>query len=228
MMMFTEFPGARERQLQRKYNNATLFGISQSDISAEDIVLARQLDSEEVESFMESFRGVVERAVSLKPNEQSEVILNLKEDLDKHYEQCSSLQGDMSKIKHALQTLINAIMTSVRAAAGNDITAQQKLDEEDQARSEHYRLQEIAFIADIMREDNSIPSEDLGITLLTEPMNVVAEALQLFTTEQIATIVSQIHERFSALDDETVKSYQQKLDAISNRLTRLADPSKAN
>lgn len=227
-MLFIEFPGAYERQLQRKYNHAALFAINKDDITAELIQLARQQDSEDVEKFMKSFHQVVERAVSLKPNEKSDVILKLKEELDQHYEQCCNLQGDMSKIKQALKTLISAIMSAVRTGAGNDITAQAKLDEEDQARAEHFRLQEYPFLSDMMRHDQAIPAEELGLTLLTEPMNVVTEALDLFQPQHLAGIVSDIHEKFSRLDDETIKPYQDKLEAISNKLTEAADKSQNN
>lgn len=227
-MLFIEFPGARERQLQRKYNHPDLFSIKADDITTETVLMARQEDAAEVESFMESFRHVVERAVSLKPNEQSDVILALKEDLDKHYEHCCSLAGDMSKIKQALVTLIQAIMSAVRSGAGNDVTALAKLDEEDIARQEHYRLQEFAFIADLTREEASIPGEEFSVTLITEPMNVVAEALILFSPEQLGAIIADIHEKFSTLDDKTISPYQEKLEAISHRLTELANEQSEN
>jgi len=227
-MQFIEFPGAHERQIQRKYNHAPLFSLDQNTITADDVLVARQQDSEEVEKFMISFRQVVEKAVSLKPNEQSDVILKLKEELDQHYEQCCSLQGDMSQIKQALKTLLAAIMSAVRTGAGNDVTAQSKLDDEDKARTEHYRIQEIPFLADLTRQTNSIPAEELGLTLLTEPMNVVAEALDLFQPQQLASLVSDIHNSFSSLDDETIKPFQEKLEAISNKLTLSADPNSKN
>lgn len=227
-MQFLEFTGAVERQLQRKFNHSALFAINQTDINSNLIILARQQDSEEVEKFMDSFRTVVERAVSLKPNEQSDVILKLKEDLDKHYQHCCSLQGDMSKIKQALQTLLQAIMSAVRNGAGNDSNAQAKLDEEDSARAEHFRLQEFAFIADMMREQRSIPAEELALSLLTEPMNIVSEALDLFQPQELGALISDIHDKFSALDDETIQPYQDRLQALSEKLMQTADNSNQN
>ncbi|MDH5517687.1 MAG: hypothetical protein OEY36_07695 [Gammaproteobacteria bacterium] len=227
-MNFIDFPGAFERQLQRKFKHSALFAIDQSTINADSIILARQQDSEEVEQFMNSFRNVVERAVALKPNEQSDVILKLKEDLDQHYQHCCSLQGDMSKIKQALQTLLQAIMSAVRNGAGNDLTAQTKLDEEETARAEHFRLQEFAFIADMMRESPSITADELALSLLTEPMNVVSETLELFQAQELGGLISQIHDRFSTLNDDTIKPYQDKLQAISEKLTQTADSSKQN
>lgn len=227
-MQFIEFPGAHERQLQRKYNHAALFSLNDNAITTDAIMIARQQDSDEVEQFMNSFRQVVEKAVSLKPNEQSDVILKLKEELDQHYEQCCSLQGDMTKIKQALKTLLAAIMSAVRSGAGNDITAQTKLDEEDKARAEHYRLQEIPFLADLMRNEPSIPASELGLTLLTEPMNILTEALDLFTAQQIATLITDIHEKFSTLSDNTIKPYKDKLEAISNKLITSNDNPTIN
>ena len=227
-MKFTEFPGAYERQLKRKYNHPTLFNISQQTINADLIVAARKRDSDELEDFMESFRKVVERAVSLKPNEQSDTILKLKEELDQHYEHCCSLQGDMDKIKTALKTLINAIMSAVRSGAGNDIVAQQKLDEEDTAREEHFRLQEIAFISDMMREEKSIPEDEFALSLLTEPMNVVTETIELFQPQELAGLVTDIHDKFSGLSDDAIQAYHDKVEAISKKLAQLADESSRN
>ena len=227
-MSFIEFPGAFERQLQRKHQHSSLFNISADDISSDMILMARQKDAEEVEKFMNSFRLVVEKAVSLKPNEQSDVILKLKEELDQHYQHCCSLQGDMTQIKKALQTLLQAIMNAVRSGAGNDTTAQTKLDEEDTARAEHFRLQELSFVADMMRDEKSIPASELALTLITEPMNVVTETLELFQDQEIATLISELHDKFSSLDDETIKPYQDKVEAISNKLTQSADDSIEN
>lgn len=222
-MKFIEFPGAYERQLQRKDSQPSLFGITENPITSDMILMARQQDTEEVEKFMTSFRSVVERAVSLKPNEQSDVILELKEELDQHFQNCCSLQGDMQPIKKALKTLIQAIMNAVRSGAGNDITAQAKLDEEDTAREEHFRLQELAFITDMMRDEKSIPENELALTLITEPMNVLTEALELFQPQDIATLISDLHEKFSNLDDETIKPYQDKVKALDSKLTQTDD-----
>ncbi|MDH5423765.1 MAG: hypothetical protein OEY29_02075 [Gammaproteobacteria bacterium] len=227
-MLFIEFPGAFERQLQRKYNHASLFALSKEDIKSEQVLMERQKDSEELEQFMNSFRSVVERAVGLKPNEQSDVILKLKEELDQHYQHCCSLQGDMTQIKTALKTLIQAIMNAVRSGAGNDLAAQAKLDEEDSARAEHFRLQEFAFISDIMRDNKSIPPAELALTLITEPMNIVTEVLELFQAREIGTLISDLHDQFTSLDDETIKPYQDKITAISNKLTLAADDSLTN
>lgn len=227
-MLFIEFPGAHERQLQRKHNNPSLFSIKQSDITSEMVLMARQDDATEAETFMNSFRAVVERAVGLKPNEQSDVILKLKEDLDQHYQQCCSIQGDMTAIKKALNTLIQVVMGAVRNGAGNDSAAISKLDEEDLARTEHFRLQEMPLISDIMREKQSIPDHELALTLLTEPMNVTTEALDLFDPKQIASLVTEIHDKFSKLDDATIKPYQDKLEAISEKLIESVDESNIN
>lgn len=227
-MKFIEFPGAHERQLQRKDSQPSLFGLTENQITSDMILMARQQDSEEVEKFMTSFRSVVERAVSLKPNEQSDVILELKEELDQHYQNCCSLQGDMQPIKKALQTLIQAIMNAVRSGAGNDVTAQAKLDEEDTAREEHFRLQEFAFITDMMRDEKSIPDNEFSLTLITEPMNVLTEALELFQPQDIATLITELHEKLSNLDDETIKPYQDKMEAMASKLTQAADDSVSN
>lgn len=179
--LFSERPGHRERHLQRQYNNP-LF--RQNAISLADIEQARQADVAEAENFLNHFRDLVRQAVAVKPNADADVILKLKEQLDKAYEQTAGLSGDQGEIQGMLKRLLKAIMQAMWKAIGNDTVALQKLEMEEQARSQHFALLETPLIADLLRPDSAIGDDELVPTLLSESAPAFASAMQLFTPAQ--------------------------------------------
>ena len=127
--LFSEHPGSRERQLKRKFNNP-LFGSQTVDLL--DIQEARQQDAQEVAVFMNEFRDLVQQAVALESNAEAELILTLKEQLDKSYEQCAGLAGDQAEIKQMKQRL-QAWMTQTHHPA-----TELMKDPHNQARIDEY------------------------------------------------------------------------------------------
>ena len=140
-LKFSQNPGSRERHLIRRHENP-LFGEPPPQTTPEELEAARREDAREATQFHEDFAVLIQEAVTLKPKEDSEVILRLKERLDQAYEQASRLGGDQSRIKDAIRKLVAAIMRAVRRGAGDDPRAIQELEQEDAARSLHYRLLE--------------------------------------------------------------------------------------
>ena len=184
---FSPLPGARERRLQRLWDNP-LFAEEKRHISQQDVERARQQDLEERERFLEGFQALLQEAVTLAPNEESDVILSLKERLDQAYERCSSLPGDLAEIRQALRRLVAVIMDSVRAHAADDPQALAKLRDEDIARAAHYELQGFPLVADLLRQDTVIQEDELVPTLLSESRESLAAALQLFDADQVALL----------------------------------------
>ena len=146
-LQFAKQPGPRERRLQRKANNQ-LFPETVRNISQQDIDQARQQDDMELINFMNDFQSLVQEAIDLKPETNSEIILDLKERLDKSYAHCCALPGDQSQIKQAVRKLIEAVMGAVRGGASTDPKALQELEEEQQAREIHFAHPGIAFLPD--------------------------------------------------------------------------------
>ena len=124
-LQFSPAPGPRERQLRRKYQNP-LFGPLGNHITQEDVNAARQEDQTALQEFLQDFQALIQEAVDLKPNTESEIILDLKERLDQCYTRCCAMPGKHEEIKVAINKLIQVIMQAVRQGAVNDPVALDK------------------------------------------------------------------------------------------------------
>lgn len=195
--MFIELPGHRERHLKRKHNNP-LFG--DCTINNEQVLQARQADAAEAEAFLIYFRDLVKQAVEFKPNAEADIILKIKEQLDKSYEQCAGLPGDTTEIKTMLKRLLHAIMQAMWKGIGNDPVAQQKLEMEEQARMQHFAMLEQPLIADLLRPDSLIVERELVPTLLSETPEAVAQAMQLFSPAQQMALYQQASDLLKSAD----------------------------
>jgi hypothetical protein len=194
---FSKLPGHRERYLQRKYNNP-LF--KTNTISLADIEKARAGDAMESETFLNHFRDLVKRAVDFKPNADADTILLLKEQLDKTYEQCAGLPGDLSEIKTMLKRLLHAIMQAMWKGIGDDPRAMEKLEIEEQARVQHFLMLEDPLIADLLRPDSLIEEHELVPTLLSESAQAMQKAMQLFSPTQQIALYQQATELLKSTD----------------------------
>jgi len=203
MITFIEHPGVRERHLQRRHNNP-LFPPYRRLITAGELHTARADDHAELEAFHQQFQSLLERAIALKPNEQSEVILALKAELDKAYAIACGLPGDLSQIKIGLQKLISVMMNAVWQGAGNDPTAHQELTHEEEARAVHFSHLRYPLVAALVRPDSPITGEDLVPSLLDAEPNELQAALWLFSPEQLADIVSDAGKLVATLSDSSV------------------------
>ena len=227
-LQFIDTLGARERQLKRKQQHPELFGLSPDDIKQPLVDQARRQDAEETQQFLHNFRIVVDKAVNLKPNEDSDVVLKLKEELDQQYQLCCSLQGDLAEIKQALLKLIQVIMNAIMAGAGNDMEAIRKLQEENIAREEHFRLQEIPLIADLMRDEPSIQPDELAATLLTAEPEALQSTMALFEAEQLSLLISNMKQILTKLDNNGLDQYQNNVVIAEQHLNNMATTQHTN
>lgn len=184
----------------RKHNNP-LFPESEREVTDQSLLEAQRLDHEELSDFITGFRTLVHKAVKLQPNEKSEVILQMKEDLDKAYEQAAGLADDQSETKEAIKKLSALIMNAVRTGAGTDQTALQELDQEEQARSSHFELLEHPLVADLLNPDSPVAEADLMPTLLSAPEEELTAALALFDNDQLVLLCQQGEALFELTDD---------------------------
>ncbi len=182
-LKFSARPGRRERQLQRRHGNP-LFGRPAPRCSREALDRARRLDLEEAQDFERRFLDLVQTAIALKPNEDSSVILELKERLDQSYEEACRLGGEQSRFKDALHQLVAVVMAAVRKSAGDDHRAQQELDQEEAARRTHFSLLEHPLVADLLDPQSVVAAEELVPTLLAEPPAAVPAAEYLYDAAQ--------------------------------------------
>ncbi|WJW74374.1 hypothetical protein QVG61_07565 [Thiohalobacter sp. IOR34] len=197
-MKFNDKPGAHERHLRRRMGNP-LFPESRREITEAEWTTAVRRDRQEQAAFMESFRDIVQRAIDLDAQAESEQILALKEDLDRCYEECAGLGGDQGKVKEGIRTLIGTIMRAVRVGAENDPLARQKLDEEDMARELHFRLLEQPLVADLLRPEPVIEENELVASLLSAGSEELGAVLELFSPEQLAVIHQEARQLITTL-----------------------------
>lgn len=222
-LQFSQQPGPRERHLQRKANNP-LFPENMRNVQQQDIDAARQQDDMELITFMNGFQSLVQEAIDLKPETDSETILDLKERLDKSYAQCCALPGDQSQIKEAVKKLIDAVMAAVRSGATMDPKAMQELEEEQQAREIHFALHDQQLVADLMLEDSPIMEDELIPSLLSETTEGLVATLNLFEEEALSAIYQQAksHLQSIASSEETLPAAWENLRTMETFLTQLA------
>ncbi|MCU7861073.1 MAG: hypothetical protein KZQ86_14860, partial [Candidatus Thiodiazotropha sp. (ex Lucinoma kastoroae)] len=165
-LMFSELPGRHERHLVRKHNNL-LYSESERTLTQDRLTEAQRLDHEELVAYISQLRKLVGEAVALGPHEQSDVILGLKERLDKAYEHACRLADDQTPNKHAIIKLVEVIMQAVWKGAGNDSLALHELEQEETARKTHFELLECPLVADLLDPESLITKEALFLVLLS-------------------------------------------------------------
>ena len=198
---FPEHTGIREQHLLRKKDNP-LFDESERNISNEVLARARMEDGVEMDAFMSDFQALVQRSIALEPNTQSETILEIKEQLDRSYQQCCALPGDQTAIKTAIRKLVEIIMRAVEAGIGNDAYARQQLEEEVMARELHFRLQELPLVAALTAAESPVAENELIPSLLSEPADTLTSTLQLFDEAQMAAIFNEANTFMEHKDPE--------------------------
>ena len=108
----SENPGAHERHLIRRSNNV-LFGARQTEVDSDSLQQNQKKDHDILQQFMSDFRDLMTKAIELKPNEDSEVILEVKDGLDKLYAASVSVADDQVKVQESIKKLLAVIMQSV-------------------------------------------------------------------------------------------------------------------
>jgi hypothetical protein len=219
-LLFSQRPGRRERHLLRKRNNP-LFSDQEQRISSSDLQQAQRLDHEELVEFIGGFRTLIHETVNLQPNEDSGVILEIKQRLDRAYEQASGLADDQTETQDAIRKLLLVIMSTVAAGAGDDPHAKQELEQEKRARDAHFELLQHPIVADLLNPDSPIAQHELVPTLLSESADGLRAALELFDNVQLAILCEEAKSllRRAEQDGKTVESQKQRLLEMETRLT---------
>lgn len=207
-LQFDPRPGPQERQLKRRYRNP-LFGARQHP-SKDDLTQARVEDHTDAQVFVKDLKALFDEAAKMAAHVESDVVLALKERCDKLYEQGSGLGMELDKELAALQHLTQVIMKVVWQGAGNDAQARSELEQEEQARVEHYRLLAFPLIADLLNPESPIAEEDLVPVLLSENVQEVTEALRLFDPVQRQALADQARQWLQTLELDA-SPYEQRI-----------------
>ena len=198
----SEHPGSHERHLLRKASNP-LFPFAPT-LDDDNLIDAQRLDHEALQTFNRDFHELLEETTSLAGNVESDVILQLKDRMDRAYESASSLGHDVSKTKDAIRKLLSFIMASVRRGAGTDMQAHQELDQEESAREAHFALLDAALVADLLNPNSPIHPDELVPTLLSADKDELQVALQMFDEVQLLAILNQGAALLEQLQNEGV------------------------
>lgn len=195
--VFSPQPGARERQLQRKLNNPLFAPLV---ITQQDVDLAQRQDHVAMQAFMQQFRELVQRAVGLDKNVESDVVLMLKAQLEQQYAQCGGLPGHPLAIQEALRKLIAAISSTLRSSSANDPHALEKLDLDEQHTRLHLQLCDQMVVSDLLNPDQTITAIELIPTLLNETEEGLQAALALFPPERIGLMLEEGRELLKKIE----------------------------
>ncbi|MCB1858408.1 MAG: hypothetical protein KDI63_09055 [Gammaproteobacteria bacterium] len=183
-------PGRQERHLLRKRHNP-LFPESEREPSSAALTEAQRLDHEELSDFIGSFRGLVLETTNLQSNEDSAVILGIKERLEQGYEQASGLADNQSDTLDAITRLLDIIHRAIRRGAAGDDSALARLEQENQARQLHFQLLEYPLVADLLAPTSPIKPDELAATLLSAETAEYQAALSLFDNNQWVLLYQQ-------------------------------------
>lgn len=196
-------------------------------VNADTVAEAAKKDRHDVDEFMAKLRELVQQAVDLPSEVDTETIVALKERLEKAYSRCVSLAGDQRPVLQALKNLIAQMVAALRNAAGNDPIARQNLDEEEIARRHFFALHEHVIVADLMRSDSAILPQELAATLLSEDPAALDAALELFTTDQLVSLSKQAHTLIEDMADteQIHTTARRNLELIKRALLAPADES---
>ena len=216
---FSQLPGRHERHYRRRLGNPLFPGGPRTADEAELLEMQR-LDHEELLAFLGELRATVQRAVDLPPNEGSEAVLAIKEQLDRLYETSAGLAEDHAGNQAAIRELLEVIMLSVERGAGGDPQALAELAQERAARQAHFELLASPLVADLLHPQSCIPAADLAPSLLTADEADLAAALQLFDLEQLSQLYADARDRLATVADPP-PSAAARLDQIAARLVQL-------
>jgi len=204
---FSERPGRHERHFKRKIDNP-LFPRPLNEYSDDDLLEVQRLDHEEIVSFLGRLKKLVQQAVSLQANEESQVVLDLKAELEKLYETACRLGDQQENNKAALRDLLKVIMATVRSHAGGDAKAEMELQQEELARQQHFAMLEHDLVVDLLDTESLILEDELVAVMLSEGEQQVTAALAMLDEEQrllLAADAVKITEKNNLADDERVK-----------------------
>ncbi len=219
-LIFSQLPGRHERHLQRKKDNK-LFPELQRVISSAQLLEAQRQDHEELVEFITGFRSLVQRVIHLQPNEETDVIIKIKEQLDIAYEQVSGLADDQTEAKNAIKKLTQVIMNTIRSNTVGDHLAQKELQQEQNARNAHYTLLQYPIVADLLHPESPILENELAPSLLSESSEGLQAAMELFDSTQLQIICEDASELLKrlAVEASVPEQAQQRLTEIGTRLT---------
>ena len=225
-MSFSQRPGRHERHYRRKLGNP-LFADAPTAVDGDALLEAQRLDHQELLAFLGELRASVQRAVDLEPNADSQVVLDLKAQLDRLYETSAALAEDHSDNQAAIRRLLDVIMRNVERGAAGDPQALDELAQEQIARETHFALLQSPLVADLLHPDSCIGGAELAPSLLSASAADLDAALQLFDLAQLIQLHADA-QRCLAASRPAPADASARLQQIAAQMARLRDASAVN
>lgn len=201
---FSEFPGRHERHYRRRLANPLFSEPTEED--EQQLLEVQRLDHEELLAFFARLRELVQQAMHLEPQAETEVVLQLKEDLEQLYETAAGVAEDQQDNQQAIAQLLEVVMRAVTANTGGDALAQQELHLEAQARALHFALLTHPLVADLLHPESLIGADELVATLLSEEPEQVEAALTLFDSAQREQLAAQAQALLNQHDPQRTRA----------------------
>ncbi len=223
---FSKLPGRHERHYRRKLDNP-LFPGGPLRLDEDVLLEMQRIDHEELLAFLGELRQTVQRAIELEPNVGSEVILELKAQLDRLYEASAGLADDHEANQDAIRQLLEVIMRNVERGAAGDPRALEELAQERVARAAQSELLTSPLVADLLHPQSTIQAVDLAPSLLSEGESGLAAALQLFDMEQLSQLYADAGDCLAGCSAAPPEAHA-RLRQIADRLTRLTREAAIN
>ncbi len=204
---FSAQPGAYERHIQTKYHNP-LFPEPDQHLFNQEVEQAREKDQQDLRAFFEAFQDTVQEAVELSESVESDILLNLKEKLERLYVQSTSLAGDLSHHQEALQKLLSVCMTGIQKGAEQDPTALKKIQDELTARDVFFELLQNPFVGILLRGDEIVHESEMIPCILSEQADSIPQVMELFDPVQQQHLIDLAKEFVEQQSDAVKQSTQ--------------------
>jgi hypothetical protein len=212
---FSELPGRHERHFRRKLNNP-LFPRPINHYSNDDLLEVQRLDHEEIIAFLDKLRKLVKQAVALDQKSDSDVVLDLKAELEKHYEMACRLGDKQANNKAAIRDLMNVIMATVSRHAAGDSKAETELMQEKVAREQHFAMLENSLVADLLDQNSLILEDELVPVMLTEDEAQVKIAMTMLAPEQQVLLANDARELLTENGLINEEQFNKRLHLLEN------------
>ena len=197
----SKFPGSHERHLLRRELNP-LFKADLTEINQETLMQSQERDHMMLLSFHKRFQAVLKQCVNLNQQEEVETVFQLKAELEHIHTLSVAVADDQTTTQGALLELMGSIQNTLQRYAEEDQALQAQLDASERASELHLQLLQSKVVADLLVEEHIIPAEHITATLLSTNRQELSHVLQLFSQEQLTSVIKQAHQLLNELDAE--------------------------
>jgi len=218
---FSANPGARERQLQRRYNNPLFF--ERGNVTGEELAEARDADTRERTEFYTEFQEILQQIADFSGQVESEKILEMKQKIDQMHEQAAGLAGENQQAIDGLVRLQSMIMQAIAQGAQGDEKAMKELEEEASARALHQQLLQHKLVCDLLRPDTPIGQSELAPTILASDTDSIRAAMVMFQPETLQALIESCETLLTRMDEQGIDTAEAR-----NRMQLLLDTRAAN